>query len=237
MMPALKVRLSAFFCRYKPASRKPSKPFRAFKFPDSDDQICLLLHTKDNKAEVGFFVDAASPLEAAEETRSRGNHTEYVAVEVWDGTKCELTVPLSAPDLTSPPCSGGTADLLVVDDEPMVRKITADLLRDEGFNVSEAASGGEALDKCAGGLRFDVLLTDVRMPDMSGFELANRIVEFFPSTKIIYFTGFPVKETGPLDVMRPGSELLHKPVPFIRLASAVRRALEGRVQRSGSPAR
>jgi len=180
--------------------------------------------TPENKAEVCFFVDASSAEEAAAQARSRFEGAGYAAIEIWNGGICALNLregdntPHKSPLFSQ-------AEILLVDDERMVRTITANLLRDEGFTVTEAVSGEDALNKCAVGLQFNILLTDVRMPDMSGFELANRVVGHYPAMKIIYMTGFPVKESAPLDVMRPGSELLLKPIPIARLAASVRRAL------------
>ncbi|MGE4063760.1 MAG: response regulator [Rhodospirillaceae bacterium] len=182
--------------------------------------------TPENKAEVCFFVEASSALEAAEQAKARFEGAGYAALEIWDGGVCALNLreqPSTLSENRGP--IPQSAAILVVDDESMVRSITANLLREEGFTVTEAESGEDALNKCAAGLRFSILLTDIRMPDMTGFELANRVADHYPSTKVIYVTGYPVKESGPLNVMRPGSELLHKPVPIARLAASVRRAL------------
>lgn len=189
---------------------------------------CYFIFPED-KAEACYFVDCETPHEAAQEAAARHQGTGYAAIEVWDGIKFEL----STGDNTRG--SGNVAgrlaqdtQVLIVDDEIMVRRLTADLLRDDGFTVTEATSPQEVLDRCASGLKFKVLLTDVRMPEISGFELANRLAVADPAIKVVYMTGFPVQESTPLDVVRPGAEVLQKPVRIAQLASAIRRAMSVR---------
>jgi CheY-like chemotaxis protein len=190
---------------------------------------CYFL-TAENKAEACSFIEAASALEAAAEAKRRFQGTGYAAVEVWDEATNKLAFQKKSP---STPAHEGRvphpgAHVIFVDDEPVVRAITANLLREEGFIVTEAESAHDVLAKFEAGMKFDLLLTDVRMPGMSGFELANRVAVCSPEVKVIYLTGHPIKESGPLDTMRAGAELLHKPVPIARLAHAVRRALAAR---------
>jgi CheY-like chemotaxis protein len=79
--------------------------------------------------------------------------------------------------------------VLVVDDEGVVRGITAEVLRDQGFSVHEAQSGQAALALLRNGLQINALVTDVRMPEMSGLELAKRVLARRPGTKILYVSG------------------------------------------------
>ena len=80
------------------------------------------------------------------------------------------------------------ARVLVVDDEQMVRNVTARLLALKGHQVAEAASGREALHM-ATYQPFDVIFTDQGMPEMSGRELAARLRENLPETPIVLLTG------------------------------------------------
>ena len=78
--------------------------------------------------------------------------------------------------------------LLVVDDEQMVRSVTAKLLRLKGYTVKEADGGPRALDLLAEH-PFDLVVTDLGMPEMSGSELAYRIRQHHPDLPILLLTG------------------------------------------------
>jgi two-component system, cell cycle sensor histidine kinase and response regulator CckA len=79
--------------------------------------------------------------------------------------------------------------VLIVDDEPSVRRFAERVLSDAGFVTSSASDGPDALKKFEYSEPFDVLLTDVVMPQMSGDELARRIRLKQPSVKVLYITG------------------------------------------------
>ena len=88
--------------------------------------------------------------------------------------------PPSRPRTTATRGRGET--VLVVEDEPAVRQITARILRRNGYSVLEAASGAEALTLAADH-HFDMLLTDLVMPQVSGPELAQRIQQMHPGSR------------------------------------------------------
>jgi len=80
--------------------------------------------------------------------------------------------------------------VLVVDDEDLVRKFVERVLREAGYQTATASDGPEAL-AVAGTLEsFDILVTDVMMPQMTGDELARRLRVSSPSIKVLYLTGF-----------------------------------------------
>jgi CheY-like chemotaxis protein len=80
--------------------------------------------------------------------------------------------------------------VLVVDDDPDVRQFTAALLTDAGFEVREATGAPAALDLLAGGEAVDVLLTDIKMPGMTGLELARRARERRPDLRVLFMSGY-----------------------------------------------
>ena len=87
---------------------------------------------------------------------------------------------------------GQSISILAVDDEPGVMALVRrclDLDDDERVTLIEASSGKDALERVANGPALDLLITDWRMPDMEGDELARRVRALDPSVKVLYLTG------------------------------------------------
>ena len=82
-----------------------------------------------------------------------------------------------------------TGSVLIVDDEPGVRALVRDILRDEGYRVVHAGDPWEALD-VAESHPISLLLTDVMMPAMNGYELAMRIESLHPHTKVLFMSAY-----------------------------------------------
>jgi two-component system, cell cycle sensor histidine kinase and response regulator CckA len=80
--------------------------------------------------------------------------------------------------------------VLIVDDEEPVRKFVERVLRDAGYQTTMAGDGVEALQVIAKNPQFDLLVTDVMMPQMTGDELARRIRQTERSIKVLYLTGY-----------------------------------------------
>jgi CheY-like chemotaxis protein len=85
---------------------------------------------------------------------------------------------------------GRPVSVLVVDDEELVRKFVERVMREAGYETATAADGPEALEVAARLETFDILVTDVMMPQMTGDELARRIRASTPGIKVLYLTGF-----------------------------------------------
>jgi CheY-like chemotaxis protein len=80
--------------------------------------------------------------------------------------------------------------VLIVDDEPSVLKFVERVLSEAGYRTAVAGDGPEALQTASKMDEFDILVTDVMMPQMSGDELARRMRAERPSIKVLYLTGF-----------------------------------------------
>ena len=80
--------------------------------------------------------------------------------------------------------------VLIVDDEEPVRKFVERVLRDAGYQTTMAGDGVEALQLTAKNPQFDLLVTYVMMPQMTGDELARRIRQTERSIKVLYLTGY-----------------------------------------------
>src|SRR4051812_4380641 len=80
------------------------------------------------------------------------------------------------------------ASILIVDDEPNIRRMLGSLLRHEGYEVSEAASGAEAKERLDDA-EADVNLLDLSIPDVTGFELLQTVHARWPLTPVIMMSG------------------------------------------------
>lgn len=80
--------------------------------------------------------------------------------------------------------------VLVVDDEEPVRRFVDRVLREAGYATTTAGDGPEALGVAGTIGRFDILVTDVMMPEMNGDELARRLRQERPELKVLYLTGY-----------------------------------------------
>lgn len=125
------------------------------------------------------------------------------------------------------------SSLLIVDDEPSVRAITARLARAAGYTVSVAGCAGEALDQMAAGASA-VVLCDVHMPDRSGLWLAAQLHRQFPGTALVMMTGFGVQalEAG---LEEGAMAALVKPFTRAQLLGALDRAREWHLERTEVP--
>lgn len=74
--------------------------------------------------------------------------------------------------------------ILIVDDEASIRKLVERLLSSQGYKTYLADNGEQAFEMLTESI-FDIVITDVAMPEMDGIELTKRIVEFFPSDVIV----------------------------------------------------
>jgi signal transduction histidine kinase len=122
--------------------------------------------------------------------------------------------------------SGGET-ILLVEDDPALRKMAAEVLRDNGYRVLTAPSGADAMQIAAehpGPL--DVLLTDVVMPGMTGRELADQIVARYPRTRILYMSGYTDDAVGNHGLHGQTLRVLQKPFTHDALVRHVREALE-----------
>ncbi len=88
------------------------------------------------------------------------------------------------------PCRTDPCVVLVVDDEPLVRHMTARLVRDGGYEVLEAANGLDALDLLRHGVNADLVLSDVTMPHMDGAALARVLRRDFPKLPVVLVSGY-----------------------------------------------
>ena len=117
--------------------------------------------------------------------------------------------------------------ILVVDDESVIREILADFLAMEGFQVRTAPDGKAALGELSRG-QFDLVLSDLKMPNVGGIELLDAISRHSPNVVTIIMTGFGTVETA-IDAMKRGAyDYIMKPFKMEEVVHTVRRGLERR---------
>ncbi|HVP39751.1 MAG TPA: sigma-54 dependent transcriptional regulator [Candidatus Saccharimonadales bacterium] len=126
------------------------------------------------------------------------------------------------------------AAILVVDDDPVTLDLMREVLDAEGYRVLTARSGAEALELCRGSA-FNLVLSDVRMPGMTGVELMRAVRHESPETVFIVMTAFGTMETAIEAIREGGYDYLSKPFKMEDVRLAVRRALEQqRLQRENA---
>jgi DNA-binding NtrC family response regulator len=114
--------------------------------------------------------------------------------------------------------------ILVVDDEDIVRTSCSRTLSPEGYEVRLAKNGAEGL-KMANEDRFDLVLTDLKMPDMDGIEVLRIIKEKWPETAVIIVTGYQTVDTAVKAIKLGAYDYIEKPFTPDALISAVAEAL------------
>jgi DNA-binding NtrC family response regulator len=116
--------------------------------------------------------------------------------------------------------------ILLVDDEPGLRMTLAANFELDGFEVVEADSGEMALDLAKEG-NFDVVLTDVRMPGISGVELFKRLRPLRPNLPVILMTAFALEDLIRSALDDGAFTVLPKPFDFTHAAKTLQRAARG----------
>ena len=121
--------------------------------------------------------------------------------------------------------------VLVVDDEPDVRKVVRMTLEKAGYDVIEAEDGEkaiEAINKDENPLMLDVIISDIRMPKINGVEAINYFQQQYPRVPLIVLTGFPDMEMATGFLKKGIVDYLVKPVEKEKLIGAVTKAIEQR---------
>jgi two-component system cell cycle sensor histidine kinase/response regulator CckA len=141
-----------------------------------------------------------------------------------------VDTPVDAARATSPVTApaAGTETVLVAEDEQIIRVLIRKVLEQAGYTVLLAGGGAEALQVAERHARpIHLLVTDVVMPGMSGRELARRVVERWPATKVLYMSGYADDAVERHGVLDPGTAFMQKPFTPSALARRVRDVLGG----------
>lgn len=164
-------------------------------------------------------------------------HGGVIDIESEYGHGCKFAIHLPAaeppdaaagvPDETAATNGARTLNILVVDDQPIIRDVVQEQLIEDGHRVDTASDGADALDKFRAAGNYDLLITDQSMPGMSGEELAQQVKTFCPAAPVILLTGFGGGSAD--DDCPPGIDLvLGKPATMVELRRAVVQVTMGR---------
>ncbi len=124
-----------------------------------------------------------------------------------------------------PEASANICRILAVDDENIVQSLIRDALEDEGHQVETAASGESALEILQS-QPIDLLISDIRMPNMSGTELVERARLINPNIGVVFITGY-ASLTSAKDAIKQGAlDYIMKPFDLVEIRNAVRNAVE-----------
>jgi len=159
----------------------------------------------------------------------------WIDSELGRGTTVSVYLPVAKLSGPRQPTTASAASLegaagetvLLVEDEDAVRTMAARILRQRGYTVLEAETGGEALallERYDGPL--DLLVTDIVMPEVSGIELAGRLPALREGVRVLFVSGYSEGDPA-LTKAASSATLLNKPFRAGELLSAVRRLLDG----------
>ena len=167
--------------------------------------------------------------------KQSGGYIE-VESEVARGTTFTIFLPEVKGEIVAPSDSAAqprvksrpTAAILLVEDDPTVRTVTARVLREEGYVVHEAEQGHEALLIVQRtDVRFDLVLTDLVMPEMGGRELIEALAGSEHPPRALFMTGYTEDEMLRRGALPAGTSVLEKPFTPTVLLERVRSVLQG----------
>ena len=147
------------------------------------------------------------------------------------GTCVRLYLPrLHAPEPEQPlaetvsetptPATGET--VVVVEDDPAVRMLVMDLLKELGYRAHEAEDAKSALPLLESDMRIDLLVTDVGLPGMNGRQLAEIARQHRPGLKVLFMTGYAQKAAERQGFLEDGMDMVAKPFSIEQLAGKIR---------------
>jgi len=120
----------------------------------------------------------------------------------------------------------GSETILLVEDEDVVRGLTKKILMQAGYNVLDAKGGEEAIRMCrAHNGPIELLVTDVVMPELSGKEVADRLLELRPAMRILFMSGYTDEAIIQHGVLDANVDFIQKPFTWIALTRKVRDVL------------
>jgi PAS domain S-box-containing protein len=155
--------------------------------------------------------------------RGRGTIFKIFFPKCDEGTALHQSVP------SDPERSTGSETILLVEDQPAIREVMSAYLKRLGYSVLAAPDGEAALGIAAMQQKgIDLVVTDLLMPNMGGRELAARMAQLHPETKVLFMSGFPDQEVRGEEGLTEEVEIMEKPFSLTSLAAKARSILDHR---------
>lgn len=152
--------------------------------------------------------------------------------EVGKGTTMCLYLPRHSDDanaedaanVTTPIQATGDGEVvLIIDDEPLIRMLVAEVVFDAGYSAIEASDGPAGLRVLQSAAKIDLLITDVGLPGgMNGRQVADAAREFRPDMKVLFITGYAENAAIGNGQLEKGMHVIAKPFAMERLAQKIR---------------
>jgi two-component system NtrC family response regulator len=120
---------------------------------------------------------------------------------------------------------GETARILIVDDDENIRKVLSTILEDEGYVVETADTARKGIEKTEAEF-YNLVLIDVRLPDMEGIELLSKIRDTKPKMRKIIVTGYPTLQNAVAAVNKGADAYVMKPFEVERMLQTIREQLK-----------
>jgi PAS domain S-box-containing protein len=142
--------------------------------------------------------------------------------------RCEQTHVPSDPEAAVPVAlpEGDGETVLIIEDEPIVRSLIAEVVADLGYVPLEATDGPSGLDVLHSRQRIDLLITDVGLPGLNGRQVADAGRLARPGLKVIFMTGYAENVSSAQGFLEPGMAMVTKPFGMDVLAAKIRAAIE-----------
>ena len=117
-----------------------------------------------------------------------------------------------------------TPNILIIDDEPLMRLSISDALKAEGYNIASVESGGEGL-KAIKDNAYDIVITDLKLPEVDGLQILKGCRQYSPVTKILMITAHGSVETA-VEAMKLGAyDYITKPFSMEEMLLIVKRLI------------
>lgn len=159
----------------------------------------------------------------------------WVYSELGHGTTFKIYFPITdhpecEPARPEPQAVTWNKRVLVVEDEALIRQNLCECLRQLGCHVTEAADGGEAIERFKEQEgKIDLVITDLVMPRMSGHELWTRLTQLDPQLSFLFMSGYTEDSAIRREILSQQNAFLNKPFSVADLSSAIQRALAMRM--------
>jgi len=124
----------------------------------------------------------------------------------------------------------GKKRILITEDDEEMRSLLKDFFEEEGFETDSVSNGVDALQKLAKD-RFDLIITDIRMPGLTGLDILPRLKKLHPNASVIVITAFGSEEVYRKSLERGATAYLEKPIHFSKLKELIHEMVSAKEKR------